>query len=218
MPVPRRPRPESSRRAASRSPRSFLTPLLHDLPQATLAATIIVAVLSLVDLGALQRTCATRRSDFAAMAATILLTLFVGVETGVVAGVGLLASCSISTDSAGRISAIVGQVPGTEHFRNVLRHEVTTEPASAEHPRRREPVLRQRPLPGGPDLRARRRRSGDRACRPDLPRNQRDRRQRARKPGGDQSPAPGLRRHLPPLGGQGPGHGSPQRGPSSWRT
>lgn len=34
----------------------FLTPLFHDLPQAVLAATIIVAVLSLVDLGAIRRT------------------------------------------------------------------------------------------------------------------------------------------------------------------
>ena len=34
----------------------FLTPLLFFLPNATLAATIIVAVLSLVDLGALKRT------------------------------------------------------------------------------------------------------------------------------------------------------------------
>ena len=34
----------------------FLTPLLFFLPNATLAATIIVAVVSLVDLGALKRT------------------------------------------------------------------------------------------------------------------------------------------------------------------
>ena len=60
----------------------FLTPLLFFLPNATLAATIIVAVLSLVDLGALKRIYAYLRADFAAMAATILLTLVEGVEAG----------------------------------------------------------------------------------------------------------------------------------------
>ena len=64
----------------------YLTPLLHFLPKATLAATIIVAVLSLVDLQARRRTWAISRSDFAAMLVTIAVTLLVGVETGVVAG------------------------------------------------------------------------------------------------------------------------------------
>ena len=50
----------------------FLTPLLFFLPKATLGAIIIVAVLSLVDLGALKRTWDYSRADFAAMAATIL--------------------------------------------------------------------------------------------------------------------------------------------------
>ena len=51
----------------------FLTPLLFHLPIAVLAATIIVAVLSLVDLGALRRTWAFSRFDFAAMAGTIVV-------------------------------------------------------------------------------------------------------------------------------------------------
>ena len=65
----------------------FLTPLLAYLPQATLAATIIVAVLSLVDLSILKRTWVYATSDFAAVMATIALTLGVGVEAGIVAGV-----------------------------------------------------------------------------------------------------------------------------------
>src|SRR5690606_31433034 len=48
----------------------FLTPWLTNLPQATLAATIILAVLSLVDLPAILRTLRYSRSDFAAMLAT----------------------------------------------------------------------------------------------------------------------------------------------------
>ncbi|WP_417688679.1 SulP family inorganic anion transporter [Roseibium sp.] len=103
----------------------FLTPLLTNLPQATLAATIIVAVLSLVDLGAIKRTFAYSKSDFTAMAATILITLFFGVEQGVVSGVVLSIALHLYRSSRPH-TAIVGVVPGTEHFRNVDRHQVAT--------------------------------------------------------------------------------------------
>ncbi|ADZ72676.1 SulP family inorganic anion transporter [Polymorphum gilvum] len=103
----------------------FLTPLLTNLPQATLAATIIVAVLSLVDLGALKRTFLYSRSDFAAMAATILVTLGFGVETGVVTGVVLSIALYLYRTSRPHM-AVVGIVPGTEHFRNIKRHVVVT--------------------------------------------------------------------------------------------
>src|SRR5512145_977717 len=67
----------------------FLSPLLFFLPKAVLGATIIAAVLSLVDLGALKRTFIYSRADFAAMAATILLTWAKGIESGLIAGVAL---------------------------------------------------------------------------------------------------------------------------------
>ncbi len=102
-----------------------LTPLIFFLPKATLAATIIVAVLSLVDLGALKRTWDYSRSDFAAMLATILLTLVEGVELGIIAGVGLSVLLYLYRTSKPH-SAIVGRVPGTEHFRNVDRFDVET--------------------------------------------------------------------------------------------
>jgi len=105
----------------------FLTPLFRDLPKATLAATIIVAVLSLVDLGALRRTWRYSRSDFIAMSATILAVLGIGVEVGIVTGVALSVVLFLWR-SARPHMAVVGQVPATEHFRNVLRHEVVTSP------------------------------------------------------------------------------------------
>jgi SulP family sulfate permease len=106
----------------------FLTPLFRFLPQAVLAATIIVAVLSLVDLKAIRRTWAYSKADFAAMAVTILLVLFVGVEAGIVAGAALSLLLFLWRTSTPHM-AIVGQVPGTEHFRNVERHAVITDPA-----------------------------------------------------------------------------------------
>jgi len=103
----------------------FLTPLFFYLPKATLAATIIVAVLSLVDLGAIKRTFVYSKPDFAAMAATIGIVLGVGVEAGVVSGVALSVALYLWRTSRPHM-AVVGQVPGTEHFRNIDRHSVVT--------------------------------------------------------------------------------------------
>ncbi len=105
-----------------------LTPLIFFLPKATLAATIIVAVLSLVDFSILKRAWAYSKADFAAVLATILLTLALGVEAGVSAGVGLSILLHLYKSSRPHI-AEVGQVPGTEHYRNILRHKVITDPA-----------------------------------------------------------------------------------------
>lgn len=105
----------------------FLTPLFRYLPQAVLAATIIVAVLSLVDLEAIRRNWRYSKADFAATAATILLVLLVGVEAGIIAGVSLSLLLYLWRTSQPHV-AIVGQVPGTEHFRNVERHKVITSP------------------------------------------------------------------------------------------
>ena len=105
----------------------FLTPLLASLPIATLAATIIVAVLSLVDFKPLVAVWRYSKPDFAAMAATILVTLLAGVEPGVIVGVGLSLALFLWRASRPH-AAIVGRVPETEHFRNVKRHKVITDP------------------------------------------------------------------------------------------
>ncbi len=105
----------------------FFTPLFHNLPQAVLAATIIVAVLSLVDLGALRRTWRYSRQDAAAMAATMLGVLLLGVEAGILLGVGLSLLLFLWRTSQPHI-AVVGQLPGSEHFRNVERFAVVESP------------------------------------------------------------------------------------------
>jgi len=105
-----------------------LTPLIFFLPTATLAATIIVAVLSLVDFSILKRSWSYSKADFAAVSATILLTLGFGVETGVTAGVLLSLALHLYTSSRPHI-AEVGLVPGTQHFRNIHRYTVLTDPS-----------------------------------------------------------------------------------------
>lgn len=105
----------------------FLTPALYYLPQATLAATIVVAVLSLVDFSILHKTWRYAKSDFLAVLATLVATLTVGVEAGLVVGVALSLALYLYRTSRPHM-AEVGLVAGTEHFRNVQRHTVVVSP------------------------------------------------------------------------------------------
>ncbi len=105
----------------------FLTPALYFLPKAVLAATIIVAVLSLIDLKTLRQARRFSFPDFAAISITIGATLGLGVELGVLTGVAVSVGLHLYKTSAPHF-AIVGQVPHSEHYRNVERHSVITHP------------------------------------------------------------------------------------------
>ncbi|MFG6177218.1 SulP family inorganic anion transporter [Halomonas sp. THAF12] len=102
-----------------------LTPLLAHLPVATLAATITVAILTLVDVPLIRRTWRYSRSDFSAMALTMALTLGEGVEAGIIGGVMLSIMLFLYRTSRPH-SAVVGRIQGTEHFRSVTRHDTET--------------------------------------------------------------------------------------------
>lgn len=105
----------------------FFTPVLYYLPQAALAATIIIAVLSLIDITTLRRTWRYDKSDFLAVSTTIVVTLFWGVEAGVGCGVVLSIALHMYRTSRPHI-AEVGLIEGTQHFRNVRRYQVVTVP------------------------------------------------------------------------------------------
>ena len=104
---------------------AFLTPALYFLPKATLAATIIVAISSLLDWQAIREAWQYDKADFTAIAATIVMTLLFGVEVGVIAGVATSIGLHLHRTMRPHF-AIVGAVPGTEHYRNVQRHDVVT--------------------------------------------------------------------------------------------
>ncbi len=106
----------------------LFTPLLQHLPQAVLAATIMVAVLGLVDLRSLRRTWHYSRTDGAAQLATLAGVLLLGVELGIVLGIGLSLLLFLWRTSRPHM-AVVGQLPGSEHFRNVERHTVLQSPS-----------------------------------------------------------------------------------------
>lgn len=103
----------------------LLTPVLFYLPKATLAATIIVAVTTLMDFAVIRRAWRYSMSDFIAVITTITATLLLGVELGVLAGIVASIGLHLYKTTRPHI-AIVGAVAGTEHYRNVKRHNVIT--------------------------------------------------------------------------------------------
>tara|TARA_R110002167_G_scaffold144413_5_gene334668 strand:+ start:20703 stop:22406 length:1704 start_codon:yes stop_codon:yes gene_type:complete len=103
----------------------LLVPFLYFLPRATLAATIIAAVWSLVDLKILKTAWHYSKADFLAVFFTIVLTLVAGVEIGVASGVLVSLIVHLYKTSRPHV-AVVGELPGTEHFRSVTRHNVET--------------------------------------------------------------------------------------------
>jgi SulP family sulfate permease len=105
----------------------FFTGLFYYLPLAVLAASIMVAVASLVDVATLKASWAYDRADALSLLATALGVMVLGVETGIVLGVAMSLAALVWRSSHPHI-AVVGRVPGTEHFRNVERHAVHTVP------------------------------------------------------------------------------------------
>ncbi len=105
----------------------LLTPMLYFLPKAVLAATIVVAVISLIDFETITLARRYRAADFWAVVITINVTLLAGVEMGVLAGVGASVGLHLYHTSRPHF-AVVGQVPESEHYRNVKRHDVMTDP------------------------------------------------------------------------------------------
>jgi SulP family sulfate permease len=105
----------------------FLTPIFYYLPQAMLAAIVLVAIFNMVDFGTAMRVWRYNRADGVAWWVTFLAVLGVGVETGILYGVAASILLFIWRTSRPHV-AVVGRVGQSEIYRNVLRHEVQTWP------------------------------------------------------------------------------------------
>lgn len=105
----------------------FFTSLLAPLPKAVLAAIVVVAVTQLIDLRGILATWRYDWRDGAAQATTVAGVLVLGIEQGLLLGVALAMALFLHRTSDPHI-AVIGRVPGSEHFRNVLRHDVQTWP------------------------------------------------------------------------------------------
>ncbi len=97
------------------------------LPRAVLAASIVVAVLGVVEWRAFAEAWRYSRPEFAVMVAVGALTVFVSSEAALAAGVALSIGLLLQR-SANPHVARIGRVGETEHYRNVDRHAVQCTP------------------------------------------------------------------------------------------
>ena len=100
----------------------FFTPLFYYLPKAVLAGIILLAVKSLFDWKEAKHLWQTHRSDFFMMLATFTITLILGIEEGVLAGV-VLSICMVLYRSSKPHVVVLGNLPGTRSYRNLDRFE-----------------------------------------------------------------------------------------------
>ena len=105
----------------------WLTPLFALLPKAALAAVVIAAVFELTDFRSVLRDWRFYRPDTVTHFATFAGVLVLGVEAGLVIGVGVSIVLFMRGSARPHI-AVVGRLGDTPHFRNVERYPVRTWP------------------------------------------------------------------------------------------
>ena len=99
----------------------FLTPLFYYLPNAVLAAIVMVAVFGLIDWKEARYLWKVDRKDFALMMLAFLATLGLGIEQGIL--VGVVASLVVVVHQSARPhTAVEGRLPGTTTYRNLERN------------------------------------------------------------------------------------------------
>lgn len=105
----------------------FFTPLFYHLPKAALGAIIVVAVASLLDWQGFVNACRYDKADALTLAVTFVGVLLLDIELGLLLGVLVGIGVFLWRSSRPHV-AVVGRIPGTQHFRNVKRHSVETWP------------------------------------------------------------------------------------------
>lgn len=97
------------------------------LPRAVLAASIVVPVWSLIEWSSFQRAWRYSRSEAAVMFAVAALTVLQDTQWAL--GVGVAVSIALLLKHTARPhAALIGRLPGTEHYRNVERYAVELTP------------------------------------------------------------------------------------------
>ncbi|XP_057436357.1 sulfate transporter 4.1, chloroplastic-like isoform X1 [Lotus japonicus] len=99
----------------------FLTPLFEYIPQCALAAIVISAVIGLVDYDEAIFLWRVDKKDFLLWTITSTTTLFLGIEIGVLVGVGVSLAFVIH-ESANPHIAVLGRLPGTTVYRNIKQY------------------------------------------------------------------------------------------------
>ncbi|XP_050155597.1 probable sulfate transporter 4.2 isoform X2 [Malus sylvestris] len=99
----------------------FMTPLFEYIPQCALAAIVISAVIGLVDYDEAIFLWGVDKKDFLLWTITATTTLFLGIEIGVLIGVGVSLAFVIH-ESANPHIAVLGRLPGTTVYRNIQQY------------------------------------------------------------------------------------------------
>ncbi|KAG1337930.1 Sulfate transporter 4.1, chloroplastic [Cocos nucifera] len=99
----------------------FMTPLFSQIPQCALAAIVISAVMGLVDYKEALFLWRVDKKDFLLWTITCITTLVFGIEIGVIVGVGFSLAFVIH-ESANPHIAVLGRLPGTTVYRNILQY------------------------------------------------------------------------------------------------
>ena len=104
-----------------------LTPFFFFLPKAILAAIIIMAVAPLINIQAFKQAWRYDKTDALSLLVTFFTVLIINVETGLICGAAISVGIYLHRSTKPHI-AVVGQVGNTEHYRNIDRHSVKTDP------------------------------------------------------------------------------------------
>ncbi|MEN8777188.1 MAG: sulfate permease, partial [Polaribacter sp.] len=98
----------------------FLTPLFYYLAKTVLAAIIIVAVFNLINVKEASYLWRVNKLDFWLMVSTFIATLCLGIEYGIIVGVGLSLIVLIYRTSKPYVTEL-GKVPNSNFYRNKNR-------------------------------------------------------------------------------------------------
>ncbi|MEK7740091.1 MAG: SulP family inorganic anion transporter, partial [Pseudomonadota bacterium] len=103
----------------------YFTGLFKELPLAILAVTIMVSIWKLVDFKPFIETWRYSKADGIAMWVTFFGVLCIDISTGLIIGIVSTFLLLLWRISRPHI-AVIGLVEGTQHFRNISRHDVLT--------------------------------------------------------------------------------------------
>jgi SulP family sulfate permease len=103
----------------------FCSEWFYNIPKATLAVIILVAILPLVKFKSILHTWQYDRGDGIAELATLISVLIFGIEEGITLGIFLTFISHLRKASHPHI-AVVGRLPNSKHYRNIKRHKVET--------------------------------------------------------------------------------------------
>ncbi len=100
----------------------FFTPFFYYLPKAALGAIIMVAVFGLIDFKLPLQLSKYNKRDLIILLTTLIVTATIGIKEGVLTGVVISVIMLVYNSTKPHI-AVLGQVPGTHFYRNIIRFD-----------------------------------------------------------------------------------------------